>query len=151
MSKHVVYDNISWHTETDDFPPEVPRENAGIHMCVFLSWMLNNDLHSDSFNSQNTAFIEDIKGQRTKPIDFLVNAFNEEIRDEYFTEEGNRFAEHYYSSSKYFKDYAGLLGRDTLTIYHVKDPWKVYEVVEPIIDQRFSDWKKGKKPWQFWK
>jgi len=145
----LVYDSIDWHTAADGFPSEVPWENGGTHIAMFLAWYMSKDLLSAAFSSQHSSDIAKIKNRELKPRSFLIEHCNKEISSDFFSEEGNAFAEHYYK--KYLVDYAGILGRHAPSIYHAPDSWKVYDLVQPSIEQRFKDWKSGKKWWQVWK
>lgn len=78
------------------------------------------------------------------PGQFLITACDEKITDEDLTDEGNAFAEHYFQSDAsggYMDDYAAALGRETDSLYHVADTWANFDLLAPVIQKRFDQWK----------
>jgi hypothetical protein len=64
--------------------------------------------------------------------------------DEDLNEEGNRFAEAYFDfeQGSYLADYGETLGEEERDIYYVADTWENFERLKPVLDARFSAWRK---------
>ncbi len=148
----MIFDNLTWHAKTEDYPPEVPHENGATHIGVFLAWAVKNNLQHENFSSKYDDLLQQIRNQEITGRDFFLKVCNEEFGEKCLNEEGQQFAQSYYASHKYITDYAKLVtAADIPSIYHVNDSWKLYALIEPKIDKRFSHWKSGIKWWEFWK
>jgi len=148
----MTIDNLTWHANSAEYPPDVPRENGCTHIGIFLAWAIINNLESEQFANNHSDLIDKIRNEEITGREFLLKACNAEIREDYFNEECKQFIKNYYSTNKYISDYAKLLGRANIsTVYHVVDSWKSYHFISQKIDQRYADWKSGKKWWEFWK
>ena len=70
--------------------------------------------------------------------------------DEDLNEKGNEFTFEYYEKGSFLKDYSEKLGKGFPTLYHIKDNWKNYDELKPILEKRFKNWEKSKKS-KWWK
>ena len=148
----MTIDNLTWHANSSEYPPDVPRENGCTHIGVFLAWAIINNLVSEQFLNTHGDLIEQVRHKKITGRELLLKACNAEIQENDFNEEGQQFVKNYYNSDKYINDYAKTIGTAHIsTVYHVVDSWKSYDFITKKIDQRYSDWKSGKKWWEFWK
>ncbi len=157
------YDRADWHYG-GNFPKDLPNENGGTHIGMFLAWSIHNGLVGDFHIEESQEDVNSVKERKMTGRDFLFKACDEKFWEEDLSEEGNEFAKAYYSGSGdssyglYVSDYETTLAGGLATIYHVEDSWENYEKIEKIISRRYSNWRthgsvedppKPKKPW--WK
>ncbi|OXA81073.1 hypothetical protein SAMN05444397_109218 [Flavobacterium aquidurense] len=145
-------DRIDWH-QTEDFPENVPLENGGTHIGMYLNWIIENNLIGEIHLTESASLLEDVKAKKITGRDFLIKCCDGKFWAEDLNEIGLKFTEDYYSSDKYFGDYANNLDSNQDSIYEYENSWENYEKIGFVIDKRFKEWQKksNKKPWQFWK
>ncbi len=149
----MAYDKMDWHYG-GDFPENIPNENGGTHIGMFLAWIIERNLIG-AFHTEDEFSLKCIKKVQTKEITgrkFLIDMCDEKFWDEDLNEEGNLFATDYYAEESeafikqyncYLDDYVEVF-QDYETIYHVEDTWGNYDKLKPVLDKRFEEWKKFK-------
>lgn len=125
-----------------DFPEDLPDENGGTHIGIYLAWIINNNLQGELHDEDSVEALQDLKNRKITGRDFLIEQCDEKFWEEDLNAESFAFTEFYYHE-KYFEDYANILGVDLLSTYHVENTWENYDKITPIIDQRFEEWKKN--------
>ncbi|MCL9807738.1 hypothetical protein NAT51_19640 [Flavobacterium amniphilum] len=145
-------DRIDWH-QTENFPENVTLENGGTHIGMYLNWIIENNLIGEIHLTESASLLENVKAKKITGRDFLIKCCDGKFWAEDLNEIGLKFTEDYYSSDKYFGDYANTLDSNQDSIYEYENSWENYEKIRFVIDKRFKDWQKknNKKPWQFWK
>lgn len=141
----MAYDRADWHYGSD-FPDDVPDENGGTHIGMFLAWAIINNLEGDIHQEDSVEALADVRERRTTGRDFLFEQCDEKFWDEDLNDLGNAFAREYYSNGEevglYFTDYVNVLCEgDDEKIYYVEDSWENYDKLSPVISRRFEDWK----------
>ncbi len=149
------YDDASWHYG-GNFPKELPKKNGAIHIGMFLKWCIKNKLFSNELEENAKEEINQIKEQKITGAEFLINICDEKLTSNDLNEIGNQFAKYYYEENtdfgikynSYVDDYSELFdkqaeqkGVEYESIYHIEDTNENYEILEPIIDKRFVEWK----------
>jgi len=154
--KMAKYDDASWHYE-GDYPNNLPDENAAIHIGMFITWCIENDLMSEEQKEDSADDIQKVINHEMTGGNFLINNCDEKFIDDDLCELGNEFAEDYYNDdTKFGKNYGSDFcetfdkkaeenGFEYETLYHVEDTWENYELIKKVIDKRFQEWKKYKK------
>lgn len=150
------YDDASWHYE-GDFPNDVPKENGATHIGMFLTWCIDNDLISEFQLEESEVDIEKVKNRKLTGTEFLIANCDEKFTDEDLNNLGNKFAKDYYEDEtkfgkkfgNYSNDYASAFnqkaeqcGFEYETFYHIENTFENYDIIKPIIDKRFEEWKK---------
>ena len=145
-------DRADWHYG-NDYPENLPSENAGTHIGMYLNWIIDNNLIGDFHLTDSKEGISKVKSMEISGREFLFDYCDEKFWDEDLNELGLKFTTDYYSSNDYFEDYVETLASETETIYHVQNNRENYELIKIKLDQRFDKWnsKQNKKFWQFWK
>lgn len=145
------YDDASWHYG-GDYPKDLPNENAATHIGMFLAWCIDNDLMSEELTEDVEEEIKQVKNRELSGADFLIDICDESFGEYDLNELGNDFAKAYYEytdSTKftekyasYIDDYARLLNNSSTEndIYKVENSWQNYDLLKPIIEQRFKQW-----------
>jgi len=148
----MAYDRADWHYG-GDFPPELPIENGGTHIWMFIAWAITNKLEGQLLIEETPKELEAVRARKMTGREFLFEVCDEKFWEDDLNEEGNAFAKFYYETDKYIQDYAEVLSAGLPTLYHVADTWENYEKLAKVIDKRFMSWKKGltKAWWQIWK
>ncbi len=155
MSK---YDDVSWHYG-GEFPKGLPEKNGATHIGMFLKWCVENNLLSEELEEDAEEEINRIKEQKITGAEFLLNVCDEKFTSNDLNEIGNQFAEDYYEDdtdfgvkyNSYANDYSELFdkkakekGFEYESFYHIEDSNENYEILKPILDERFIEWKKYK-------
>ncbi|QEL13753.1 DUF7832 domain-containing protein [Limnoglobus roseus] len=142
----MAIDRADWHSG-GDFSAELPSENGGTHIGMFLAWPILNGLQGEFHDEESSEDLEAVRGRTMTGRDFLFRSCDGKFWEEDLSEEGNKFAAAYYSGEggqgygEYIKDYQGALAHSLPSVYHVEDSWANYDVIAPVIDWRFSEWK----------
>lgn len=143
----MAYDRMDWHYG-GDFPEGLPEENGGTHIGMFLAWAIETKLIGEFHQEESEESIRQILKREITGREFLEDMCDEKFWEEDLNEEGNNFAKAYYEEdtsfgdkfSSYMEDYSTLFKKYE-TVYHVEDTWVNYDLIKPIIDQRFKQWK----------
>ena len=138
-SGSLLYDRAKNHF-LGQFPEFLPIEYAYIHIGMFLGWMLEHDLYSEMFEEEEFHQVIRFKA-RELSCALLSALWDGELGEDFFNEEGNAFAQHYYQTGTYHQDYKEVLAAKLPSIYEVKDSWENYEKIAERIEQRYQDWK----------
>ena len=137
------YDDASWHSG-GNFPADLPSQAGATHIRMFVAWALLHGLAGDIHTREFPEPLARLRERKITPGQFFLEACDGKFTDEDLSEVGNRFAEYYYERDDrrgtYFADYAGRVGTEPPSIYHVPDTWETYERLAPIIQQRFEEW-----------
>jgi len=144
------YDDASWHAG-GDFPADVPYSQGGVHIAIFLAWVIHRGLYNPELFE--TADVEMVQ-QRSVSILGLLDRYDEKLVAEELSVEGNAFASYYYGLPQqgvvppYLKDYGRTLGAGLPSLYHVAPTWENYAKLEPVMDQRYREWVARGRPAQ---
>jgi len=145
------YDDVSWHTGTDDYPKELPQEAAATHTGMFIAWALLSGLGGE----QAAEDLPPLTSRSVTPGRFFHEQCDGKFVDEQLNAEGNAFVAAYFDLAKgaYLKDYDRVLCAGLTTAYEVPDIWANFDRLKPTLDRRLAEWRAGKlgRPWwKFW-
>jgi hypothetical protein len=139
------YDDASWHSG-GKFPKDLPPEAGATHTGMFVAWALLSglagELHIEDF-PENIPILRD---RTVTPGTFFLRCCDGKFTDEDLNDEGNAFTASYFdfTTGKYLSDYEDTLGRGLPELYYVADTWDNFDLLKPIIDQRYVGWKATK-------
>ena len=136
------YDDASWHYG-GKFPKELPIEAGATHTGIFLAWALLSGLGGDIHTTGSPDEIQQLRSRAITPGKFFLEACDGKFTDEDLNQEGNAFVQAYFDFDKgnYLKDYDAILGRNLASLYHVSDTWQNFDLLKPLLDRRFVEWK----------
>lgn len=138
------YDDASWHYGAKNFPKHLPQGAGATHTGMFVAWAflsgLAGALHIDDFPND----IPSLQKRTVTPGAFFYEACDGKFTDEDLNDVGNSFAQSYFNfeSGQYIKDYETLLGNKLPDLYCVADTWKNFDLLKPVIDKRFHEWRR---------
>lgn len=139
-------DRMDWHYG-GDYPENLPLENGGTHIGLYLTWIINNDLISELHLKDIRDSVELVKRREITGRDFLMEVCGEEFDEGDLNEEGLRFTRYYYGDEndmrEYIIDYLNTLGDDLETVYHVDNTWNNFDKLSKVIDTRYKEWKQN--------
>lgn len=137
------YDQAEWHSG-GNYPDDLPAENGGTHIGMFLAWVIVNGMEGDELREYSSESLEAVRARRMTGREFLFKECDGKLCEWDLNEECNAFARYYYSAPEciYLKDYAETLAADLPSVYHVQDTWENYEKIAAVITERFKDWKR---------
>jgi len=146
----MIYDQVSWHAE-GDYPTELSPENGGTHIGMFLAWVIQYNLISESLADRSPASLAAVRNREITGREFLARECDDKLQDADLNVDANSFAREYYSTNRYYEDYASVLCRGLASLYHAEDTWKNYDKIAKTITKRYLIWRNDSKWWQFWK
>ncbi|MGR3807129.1 hypothetical protein SAMN05660772_00415 [Pasteurella testudinis DSM 23072] len=132
------YDDIKWHLN-EDYPNDLPVNNALTHMGLFMHWIINNDLTSCLLKENFQREIEQVKSNQITGSEFIQKCCDEKLTSDDFNTNGNEFAQYYYSSDKYFDDYVDHSNPNLPTIFHEPNNLEKYNEISNIISKRYNE------------
>jgi len=149
MARSQSYDRADWHSG-GKYPPDLPPENGGTHIGMFLAWAILHDLEGQQHQEDSQADLAAVRSRKMTGRDFLFRDCDGKFWEDDLSEEGNEFARWYFAPESggygsYIEDYESLLAAKLPTVYHVADTWENFDKLAPVIDRRFAEWKQ-KRP-----
>ncbi|MDH6252936.1 hypothetical protein M2347_002663 [Chryseobacterium sp. H1D6B] len=152
------YDDASWHYG-GEFPEDLPVESGATHIGMFLTWCINNNLLSEELIEDSEKEIGSVKNRDMTGAEFLIDQCDEKFTEYDLNEQANGFAKDYYTDDTDFakkhnsfaNDYSETFDRkaeendfEYASFYHVENTFENYDLIKPVIDQRFEEWKEYK-------
>jgi len=134
-----IYDQAKEHF-LGKFPEDLPIEQAYLHIGMYMGWMIENELYSESFLDESEIQMFRFMRQEIS-CTVLSEIWDGHLGPEMFNDEGNAFSEHYYLAGNYVEDYITTLCKDYPTMYHVVDSWENYNSMRAKLNERFAAWK----------
>jgi len=133
-------DCADWHSG-GGYPPELPSDNAGTHIGMYLAWIILRDLCSKELIQQSADTYNWVRSREVTGRDLLFTKLDGKFSDELLSPEGSAFTRSYYQTNGYANDYDRVLGADLPTLYHVKDTWENFQKLAPVLDDRLAAWR----------
>ena len=145
-------DRADWHYG-GDFPKDLPIENGGTHIGMYLTWIINNGLIGQLHIDNSLTEINKVKSREKTGREFLFSECDEKFWEEDLNKEGLEFTNYYYQNSndsekaygQYLTDYLDILGEKVETLYEVANTWENYEKIAKTIDKQYKKWKYKKR------
>ncbi len=143
MASHYVYDKAEYHWDTIQ-EYELPEEHAENHTVLFLRWLIEHGLTSESFYRDGEEILDQFRAGEV-PIHDVYRWFDGCLVDDMLSDEGNAFARAYFDFEKgeYIADYAKTLRGDLETDFHVPYTEENYRLMAAVIDDRYAAWRRG--------
>ncbi len=140
------YDDASWHYG-GDFPKDLPPEAGATHTGMFVVWCLLSGLAGDIHVADFPDDIPKLTARSITPGAFFLNSCDGKFTDEDLNDEGNAFTKTYFDfkTGKYLSDYCAALGISIHKIYYAADTWKSFDLLKPVLDRRYAEWKDKRK------
>lgn len=148
------YDDAAWHYN-GDFPKDLPKENGATHIGMLLTWCIEMELVAEEQVEDNFTQITQVKNRTQTGVDFLFNCCDGKFTTADLNEVGNGFIQDYYDDetpfaqaySDYLSDYAEVLNIKVIdhyldhdSLYRLENSWANYDLLVPILNQRFRAW-----------
>jgi len=133
-------DRADWHYG-GNYPPELPPENAGTHIGMYLAWIVLRGLGSKELVLHAADTYNWVRNREVTGRDLLFTKLDEKFFDELLSPEGLAFTRSYYETNGYANDYDRVLGADLPTLYHVRDTWDNFDKLAPVLDERLAAWR----------
>ena len=144
----MTIDRMDWHYG-GEYPPNLPNENAGTHIGMYLAWIILNNLESAELHEGGEEELEKLRKREITGRDFLISNCDEKFWDVDLNSKGLEFTLDYYldgeNYGQYIVDYLEVFDDDTKEIfYELENTWENYDKIAPIISKRYLEWKKGR-------
>jgi hypothetical protein len=141
----VALDRWDWHAG-GDFPPDVPPENGGTHIGMFLAWVILSGLEAEMHRRDAAEELRQVRERTMTGREFLFRVCDGKFWDSDLSPEGLAFARWYYSQpgggyGPYLNDYVRALAGGLPSAYHVADSWENFDRLAPLIDAQYANWK----------
>ena len=138
-------DKAEWHYQ-GNFPADLPPENGGTHIGMFLAWVILRDLTSRALERAAGAKVQELIDRKITGRSLLFDALDEKFFDGLLNMAGKAFVRDYYETNCYISDYDMVLGTGLPSTYHVADTWENYDKIAAVLNDRFHRWQRGEKP-----
>jgi hypothetical protein len=150
----MAYDRIDWHSG-GKYPDDLPEENGGIHIGMFLAWLVHQDMAGDFHRTDSAEELRRLATREMTGLQFLLDACDGKLWEEDLNDQGNAFTVDYYDKKSAFaqqhgsflQDYCDVFNRHAAahgfeypSVYHVENTWEKFDLLKPILDQRYSQW-----------
>ncbi|AYM77425.1 hypothetical protein D9M09_17710 [Janthinobacterium agaricidamnosum] len=150
----MAYDRIDWHSG-GKYPDDLPEEHGGIHIGMFLAWLVHQDMASNFHRTDSAGELRRLLSREITGLQFLIDACDGKLWEEDLNDQGNAFAVDYYDAKSAFarqhgsflQDYCDVFNRHAAahgfeypSVYHVENTWEKFDQLKPILDQRYSQW-----------
>ncbi|GJM60850.1 hypothetical protein PEDI_14020 [Persicobacter diffluens] len=136
-----LFDHAKFHF-LNKFPESLPIENAYLHIGMFMGWIIDQELYSEYFEEEAETEIFRFKLRELSPM-LLSEIWGGALSHDLLNEKGKSFADYYYASGEFLKDYESVLANGLPSIYHVQDNWRNYKKISDLMDHKFQMWSKG--------
>ena len=133
-------DRADWHYG-GNYPKDLPPENGGTHIGMYLAWIIHRNLGSDELRKHAGDTYGWVLNREVTGRELLLTKLDEKFFDELLSPEGRAFTESYYESNAFANDYDRVLGGDLPTLYHVADNWENFDKLAPVLDERLAAWR----------
>lgn len=133
-------DRLEWHTLAD-LLADLPSEQGCTHIGMFLAWALLSGRAGEIHRNAHAEAVEALRARHLTGRELLVAQCEGRLTEDDLDDEGNAFADAYYSAP-YLQDYADVLARELPSLYHVADTWENYDQIAPVITRAFETWRK---------
>lgn len=141
-------DDASWHGGSDEFPPDVPEENAATHIGFFVAWAISRGHWNASGVAAAEHAVEAVKQGRMSGRSFLLQECDGKLFSSMLNDVGAKFANKYYPVH-YVNDYQELFAKALESDYLVSDDPVNQDRIAALIDLRFTEWQ-ARPWWRFW-
>ncbi|HET7614339.1 MAG TPA: hypothetical protein VFK26_10475 [Gemmatimonadaceae bacterium] len=133
-------DRADWHYG-GNYPRDLPPENGGTHIGMYLAWIIHRGLGSDELVEMGGDTYQLVLERVVTGRDLLFNELDEKFFDRLLNEEGRQFTAAYYETNDYVNDYDRVLGGNFASLYEVENSWANYDRIARVIDERFAEWR----------
>ncbi|WP_137873782.1 hypothetical protein [Rhodococcus sp. Q] len=152
------YDDASWHSEGEGYPPDAGPAAAATHIGVFLAWAVLGGHVSQELAEDAAHELAALRERTTTPAAFVLAVCDGKLVDEDLDEVAAAFATAYYAGGDqsteddgglYFEDYIDAVSPgdgEPEDVYRVPDTWETYDLVGPLVDARFTQWDDEGRP-----
>jgi len=107
-------------------------------------WVIKNDLVSKRSRKEDRAEIELVKQNEMTGAEFYRKNWDGVFSSKELSDEADAFAREYlniHNDLYTAVDFTNVLAAGLPTIYHVEDSIENYQIIEPVIMERYQDWK----------
>jgi hypothetical protein len=141
----VKYDDAGWHSG-GDFPAGLPPEAGATHAGIYLAWALLAGLGGEYHVVDSAEDLERLRARKLTPGQYFLAVCDGKLTDEDFGAEGNAFAQAYYQQDNagFIADYQEYLAKGLPSDYHVADSWANFDKLQPVLDRRLANWRRGR-------
>lgn len=132
-----VYDKSKYHSDSRDFPRELPASQASVHIGFFLRWLIEHGLTGTEWRSDFESEVAATLAGAMSPSE-LVDRTGGVLTSDMLTRDGKAFVDRYYGD--YLRDYEALFAGERKTIYEVEDSRENYNRVRHLLDAVIKRW-----------
>jgi hypothetical protein len=133
-------DRADWHYG-GNYPQELPEENGGTHIGIYLAWIINRELGSKELAKLGAETYQKVLRREATGRDLLFTELDEKFFPQLLNAEGGAFTRDYYETNEYINDYDVVLGGELESLYHVQDTWENYDRMAVRLDERLAAWR----------
>lgn len=132
-------DCAEWHYSST--PAELPPENAGTHIGMYVAWIIHRQLAGKELILQTGDTHSWVLAREVTGRDLLFTKLEGQFFEQLLNAEGQEFTRSYYQTNAYANDYDRVLCGDLPSLYHVADTWENFDKLTPVLDDRLAAWR----------
>jgi hypothetical protein len=128
-----TFDDASWHSGADDFPDDVPEQNAATHIGLFLTWAIDKGLFADPEVPREA--VDAVRLRAMGGRELLLDYCDGKLFSGLLTEQGADFAKTSYDG--FLEDFRRLLCQGLTSDYRVEDSAANHQIMAAALDERW--------------
>lgn len=142
------YDHITFHTQ-ENYPSDLPKENAANHMGYYYKWAVSQNLHSPE--AEALPRFTELQNGTLSGAEFVLTQLGGGIDTTCFNDLGNRFTQYYYHDEdegygNFMIDYFLALGIETEEhFYHTQNTRENQQILNRVFQTAFEEWQDSLK------
>ncbi|MBG9792214.1 hypothetical protein ABD76_06755 [Paenibacillus dendritiformis] len=141
----VVFDKAKWHYD-GEFRQELDIFQAYVPIGMFVAWVIKNELCSKRTRKSDASDIELVRQDKMTGAQFYRDNWDGVLSSNDLSDEADAFAREYlniHNDIYTAVDFTEIVATGLPTIYHVEDTIENYRMIEPVISERYRDWKQS--------
>lgn len=141
------FDRAEWHFGAEDFPRDLKKFQAYVHIGFYLGWLVDRNLAAESLVEEFSAEIKKFKEKKITAPQMAKSTYEGGLSGDLMNDDGYGFSRHYYEDGQYFTDLETEFKADKLpTLYHLPDSEANFERTKKFLDEAYQNWVKGGRP-----
>ncbi|WP_240764917.1 hypothetical protein [Paenibacillus dendritiformis] len=140
----VVFDKTKWHYD-GEFPQELDIFQAYVPTGMFVAWVVKNDLCSKRTRKSDASDIELVRQDKMTGAQFYRDNWDGVLSSSDLSAKADAFTREYlniHNDIYTAVDFTEIVAAGLPSIYHVEDTIENYRIIEPVISERYREWKR---------
>ncbi len=124
---------------------KVKEVDTWTHSGMYLLWLDANGMFVAPGDEDDLANLMRARQRQMTPGAYFGDAHGGWFGPDDLTDEGLAFTRSYYTDKGYKADYRAHVLKPRSNFYSSADTWETYELIAPVLDERFAAWKEAQQ------